>query len=77
MANNTMADPDANEVLTNQIAGNMICTGNSPADQFGDSHGSSNVVGGFAVGQCGFGVLAPNPAPVPAGGENPGNPAGP
>ncbi len=70
---NTMADPDANEVLTNEIKGNLICSGNTPANQFGDSHGSTNNVGGFATGQCGFGVLQPNPAPssgppvVPAG----------
>ena len=64
--NNTMADPDASEVLTNNIQGNLICAGNLPANQFGDSHGSPNTVGGFATGQCGFGVLQPNPA-QPAG----------
>ena len=30
VAHNTMADPDGNEVLTNHIRGNLICTGNSP-----------------------------------------------
>jgi len=72
--NNTMADPDAGEVLTNHIQGNLVCAGNSPANQYGDSGGKPNIVGGFAVGQCGFGVLKPNPAPVPP--PN-GNPAGP
>jgi hypothetical protein len=72
--NNVMADPDAAEVLTNDIHGNLICAGNLPANQFGDSHGSTNNVGGFATGQCGFGVLQPNPAPS-AG--PPANPAGP
>jgi hypothetical protein len=62
--NNTMADPDAGEILTNNIHGNLICAGNSPTNQFGDSHGSPDTVGGFATGQCGFGVLQPNPAPA-------------
>jgi hypothetical protein len=60
---NKMADPDANEVLTNLVHGNIACFGNSPAVQFGDSHGMPNRVVGFAVGQCGFNVLNPNPAP--------------
>ena len=64
--NNTMADPDASEVLTNTIHGNLICAGNLPANQFGDSHGSPNTVSGFATGQCSFAVLQPNPA-VPTG----------
>ncbi len=74
VAHNTMADPDGNEVLTNHIRGNLICTGNSPAAQYGDSEGMPNVVSGFAVGECSFSSKAPNPAPVPA---NPGPPASP
>ena len=62
--NNTLADPDANEILTNNISGNLLCTGNSPAMQYGDSSGTADIVGGFATGQCAFGVLAPNPAPA-------------
>jgi hypothetical protein len=65
-SNNIMADPDANEVLTNTIQGNLICAGNSPANQYGDSHGSPDTVGGFATGQCGFGVLQRNPS-IPTG----------
>ena len=42
--------------------------------EYGDSHGSPNIVGGFATGQCAFGVKQPNPAPVPGPA---GNPAGP
>jgi hypothetical protein len=61
-SNNIMADPDANEVLTNTIQGNLICAGNSPANQYGDSHGVPDTVGGFATGQCGFGVLQRNPS---------------
>jgi len=51
-SNNILADPDANEVVTNTIKGNLICTGNKPAAQIGDSGGSLNVVGGSAFGQC-------------------------
>jgi hypothetical protein len=69
--NNKMADPDAGEVLANHVAGNLICVGNNPATQFGDSHSTSNVVAGMAVGQCAFSVMQPNPAP------GPGGPAGP
>ena len=39
------------------------CFRNFPAVQFGDSHGVPNLVGRFAIGQCGFRVLKPNPAP--------------
>jgi len=70
-AGNTMADPDAGEILTNQIAGNLLCSDNSPVVHFGDSGGQPNVVGGFGSGECGFGVTQPNP---PA---NPPDPAGP
>jgi hypothetical protein len=60
---NKMADPDANELVSNFIRGSMACFGNFPAVQFGDSHGVPNLVGRFAAGQCGFRVLKPNPAP--------------
>ena len=69
---NKLGDPDGNEFLTNQIAGNLLCTGNTPAAQFGDSGGMTNTVGGFATGECAFGVLAPNPAPSPAPPTPPG-----
>jgi hypothetical protein len=59
--NNTMADPDAGEVLQNTIAQNLACFGNNPAVQFGDSGASPNVVSGHAFGQCGFNVLSPDP----------------
>lgn len=45
-------DPDSSEVANNTISGNLICQGNDPAAQFGDSGGSANTVGGNAVGQC-------------------------
>jgi hypothetical protein len=75
MSNNVMADPDANEVLTNHVAGNVICQGNNPANQYGDSAGSANVVTGSAVGMCSFATLAPNPAPEPASPGPPPTPA--
>jgi hypothetical protein len=50
--NNIMADPDANEYVSNTIGGNLVCIGNSPAPQVGDSGGSPNVVAGDKIGQC-------------------------
>lgn len=44
--------PDSSEVADNVIAGNLICLGNSPAAQIGDSGGGPNTVGGHAIGQC-------------------------
>ena len=57
-----MGDPDAMEVNKNLIAGNMTCFGNTPAVQFGDG-GTPNIVGGYGQGECGFNVVALNPAP--------------
>lgn len=44
--------PDGNEIATNQIGRNLICEGNNPTPQFGDSGGSPDTVGGRAIGQC-------------------------
>jgi hypothetical protein len=52
LSNNVMDDPDANEFVTNTIRGNLVCFGNSPAPQIGDSEGLPNVVSGQKVGQC-------------------------
>jgi hypothetical protein len=60
---NRMADPDANEVLSNLVHGNIDCAHNSPAVQYGDSQGTPNRVTGSAGGQCGFGTYQPDPAP--------------
>ena len=49
---NSFADPDASELTTNTVGRNMICSGNSPQVQFGDSQGSPNIVGGKAIGEC-------------------------
>jgi hypothetical protein len=52
-ANNVMADPDATEIVTNTISGNLVCFGNSPAPQFGDAPGAMpNNVYGHKIGQC-------------------------
>jgi hypothetical protein len=50
--NNTMADPDANEVTDNVISGDLACYNNSPQAQVGDSGGGPNVVGGQKLGEC-------------------------
>lgn len=50
--NNTLADPDGNEVQTNTIHGNLNCLGNDPAPQVGDSGGMPNSVTGQKTGQC-------------------------
>jgi hypothetical protein len=62
-AHNTMADPDANEVLANHVRGDIACFKNHPATQYGDSMSSPNRVRGRAFGECGFNVRKPNPAP--------------
>jgi len=45
-------DPDSSEVATNVIGGNLICQGNNPPAQLGDSGGLLNTVGGQKLGQC-------------------------
>lgn len=69
--NNVFADPDAMENLTNTISGNLLCSGNNPQTEYGDSGGSPNIVGGFATGECAFGVMQPSPAPTPGNGPGP------
>ena len=58
---NTMADPDAGEIVQNTVRRDIACVANSPASQFGDSGASPNVVSGHAFGQCGFDVYQPDP----------------
>jgi hypothetical protein len=62
-ASGTFADPDASEVVSNFVQGDMVCLGNSPAVQFGDSTGTPNQVHGMARGECSFHAEQPNPAP--------------
>ena len=37
---------------TNTIAGDLICRGNNPPPQQGDSAGLLNTVAGMKIGQC-------------------------
>ena len=60
---NTTAQ-DGNEVFNNTVYGNLVCSGNNPAVEYGDSNGGPNKVGGNAVGECGFNVLLQNPSPL-------------
>lgn len=52
IAHNRMGDPDAMEIVTNTIAGNLACFDNVPHAQVGDSGGAPNVVGGQKRGEC-------------------------
>lgn len=63
--NNLFGDPDANEVLGNIVPGNITCLNNNHAVQIGDSFGDSNIVGGNAIGECGFNVLSCTDVPPP------------
>ena len=49
---NRFGDPDAMEIVTNHIGGNLACFNNNPAAQVGDSMGQPNVVGGQKRGEC-------------------------
>jgi hypothetical protein len=71
-AGNVTSDPDGNEVDNNLMGGNLTCLNNDPAIQFGDSGAAPNLVGGFGIGECGFGVVLTNPPPE--AGEGPGIP---
>jgi hypothetical protein len=44
--------PDSTEIVTNVVAGNLICLHNTPAAQIGDSGGTVNTVGGNKIGEC-------------------------
>ena len=49
---NVFGDDDATEIGTNVIGGNLVCFGNSPAAQFGDSGALPNTVRGIRAGEC-------------------------
>jgi hypothetical protein len=49
---NRMGDPDAMEIVTNTVGGNLGCFNNRPAAQVGDSQGLPNIVGGHKRGEC-------------------------
>jgi hypothetical protein len=50
--NNSTFDPDGNEVDTNDVQGNLICSANNPDPQVGDSGGFPNIAFGNATGEC-------------------------
>jgi hypothetical protein len=52
LSHNVMDDPDANEYVSNEIFGDLVCHADSPAPQLGDSGGEENVVSGRKAGQC-------------------------
>jgi hypothetical protein len=43
---------DSTEVAANKISGNLICFGNTPPAQIGDSGGAPNIVSGHKIGEC-------------------------
>ena len=49
---NRFGDPDADEVVTNVIGGNLDCFNNIAAPHVGDSGGAPNVVAGQKRGEC-------------------------
>jgi len=51
-SNNVTANEDSTEIATNAISGNLLCSGNVPAAQLGDSEGLPNEVRGRKLGQC-------------------------
>ncbi len=62
-SNSSFGDPDASEMLTNVVSGDLTCLNDNPVVEYGDSAGSPNRVGHHAVGQCSFNAMQPNPAP--------------
>lgn len=61
---NLFGDPGAPEVISNQIAGSISCTDDSPPVQYGNAvMGVPNKVHVWADGECAFTALQPNPAP--------------
>ena len=59
---NKGADPDAMEIVSNTVHGNLICWKNNPKVQFGDSRGTPNRVGRRARLECSFHKILPNPS---------------
>jgi len=62
VSHDKMADPDAMEVVSNVVHKDLTCWRNRPRVQFGDSHGTPNLVGLHAFFECGFHVILPNPS---------------
>ena len=49
---NKGTDPDTNEVVNNDIAGNLTCMKNEPPAQIGDAEQPASRVGGKTKGEC-------------------------
>jgi len=62
VSRNKAADPDAMEIVSNVVHGNLVCWRNRPKVQFGDSRGVPNRVGLGAFLECSFHRILPNPA---------------
>jgi hypothetical protein len=65
IVSNNLSTPDATEIATDTVHGNLVCQNNSPQEELGDSDGQPNKVGGNAIGECGFNVILLNPNDVP------------
>ena len=52
LVGNHFGDPDAMEIVTNTVGGDLACFDNRPAPQVGDSGGAPNNVAGRMLGQC-------------------------
>jgi len=52
MVGGRFGDPDAMEIVTNVIGGNLGCFNNVPQAHVGDSQGEPNIVGGHKRGEC-------------------------
>ena len=61
VADNSMGDADANEFVNNMIYGSIGCFNDNVPIEYGDSGATPNLVTRFAFGECGFGVLSPDP----------------
>ena len=51
---------DSTEIGQNTVHGSLLCFGNRPTANFGDSGAAPNVVYGLALGECGFNVMKPD-----------------
>lgn len=56
---------DSTEIAANVVGGDLVCIGNTPKAQIGDSHAALNTVHGKAIGECASLVTATTPTPTP------------
>jgi hypothetical protein len=60
-AQDTFADPDADEILNDTVDGNLQCVDLTPAVHFGDAGQGGSTVGGYGTGDCAFSRMIPYP----------------